>query len=161
MARASARTMSVFDLERLIEAQRAQLRKLERLRSRYQRKLDALDRRIAALGGQDRRRGGRRPRNSVSLPEAIAKVLMRASSPLAVGDIAERVQASGYRSGAANFRAIVNQMLIKDRRFVSAERGVYCLRAAAQANGKARSVGRRKKRAAQKHPETGGAGTPT
>jgi hypothetical protein len=42
-----------------------------------------------------------------------------------VGDIAERAKASGYKSNSANFRGIVNQTLIKDKRFVSASRGMY------------------------------------
>ena len=37
---------------------------------------------------------------------------------------------SGYRSNSANFRSIVNQTLIKDKRFGSAGRGVYQLKKA-------------------------------
>src|SRR4051812_9612643 len=104
--------MSLSDLERMIDNRRLELRKLERLRTNYRRKLDAIERRIAAIGGNGRG-GGRRARNEVSLPEAILTVLTRASSPLGVGVIAEKVQAAGYRSGSANFRGIVNQALIK------------------------------------------------
>src|SRR4051812_19306398 len=115
MARAFA--MSVFDLQRMIQDRRRELRRLERLRARYQRKLYVLDRRIAAIGGNGRGRGGRRSRNDMSLPDAIANVLSRSLSPVGIGDIVEKVQAAGYRSGSANFRGIVNQALIKDRRF--------------------------------------------
>jgi hypothetical protein len=54
--------------------------------------------------------------------------LSSARSLVSVGDIAERVQASGYRSSSANFRGIVNQALVKDKRFVSTARGMYGLR---------------------------------
>src|SRR5687767_5713816 len=101
----SALGMSLSDLERMIDDGRRTLRKLERVRAKYQRKLDTVDRRIATIAGNA---GGRRARNDVSLPDAIANVLSRASSPLGVGDILEKVQAGGYRSGSANFRGIVN-----------------------------------------------------
>jgi hypothetical protein len=146
--------MSLSDLERMIQGQRRALRKLERLRAAYQRKLDAVDRRIAAIGGNGRVRGGRRARNEVSLPDAIANVLSRAASPVGVGDIVQKVQAAGYRSGSANFRGIVNQALIKDRRFVSVERGVYRLRASGQSNGKARAA-RRKKSTSERPADNG------
>ena len=45
-----------------------------------------------------------------------------------VARIAEAVQRGGYRSNSANFRAIVNQTLIKDKRFGSAGRGMYQLK---------------------------------
>src|SRR4051794_35855919 len=126
MARGRATAnMSLSDLEQMIKGRRRQLRKLERLRAAYQRKLEALDRRIEAIGGNGR--GGRRARNEFGLSEAIASVLSRASSPVGVGYIADKVRAGGYRSGSANFRGIVNQALIKDGRFVSEERGMYRL----------------------------------
>jgi len=124
--------LSLSDLERMIQDGRDALRKLERRRARYQRKLDAVERRIAAVGGKGRTRGGlRRARNDVSLPETISAVLSQATSPLRVAEIAEKVLATGYRSGSANFRGMVNQALVKDRRFVSETRGVYRMRAPA------------------------------
>jgi hypothetical protein len=45
-----------------------------------------------------------------------------------VGDIADAVQSKGYRSNSANFRGIVNQALIKDKRFGAASRGLYQLK---------------------------------
>ena len=46
---------------------------------------------------------------------------------LGVGAIADGVLSTGYRSNSANFKGIVNQALIKDKRFGQAERGVYQL----------------------------------
>jgi hypothetical protein len=45
-----------------------------------------------------------------------------------VGEIMDAVLATGYRSGSANFRGIINQTLIKDKRFGQVERGVYELK---------------------------------
>ena len=56
-----------------------------------------------------------RARNDVSLPVAIAGVLSKSSRPVSIGDIVEGVLASGYRSNSGNFRAVVNQALVKDR----------------------------------------------
>src|SRR3954468_17619437 len=124
----TAFSISLPQLERLIQSRRHELKRLERTRAKYQRKLNALDQRIRALGGSFRG-----ARNGSNLPDAIAKVLYRSSAPLGGGDIAQRVQAAGYRSASANFRGIVNQALIKDRRFVSEARGSYRLRATTSA----------------------------
>lgn len=120
-------SMSLSDLQRLIDRRQRELRKLSRRREKIQRKLDDIDDRIAALGGAGSF-GRSRPRNEVSLNDAIAQVLEKAAKPMAVGDILERVQRAGYRSGSVNFRGIVNQTLIKDKRFTAVSRGVYQMR---------------------------------
>ena len=122
--------LSIEDLRRLLHAREREIRVLLRRRSRIERKLGALDDRIAQIGGAgaggvsfDRRM--RRARNDVSLNEAIEKVLGRTKKPLSVGDIVAGVQSSGYRSTSKNFRAVVNQTLVKDKRFTSVSRGMY------------------------------------
>jgi hypothetical protein len=55
---------------------------------------------------------GRRGRNEMSLVATLEQ-----------GTIVEAVKAQGYRSNSANFRAIVNQTLIKEKQFSSAGRG--------------------------------------
>ena len=53
--------------------------------------------------------------------------------PMRVGEILEAVSATGYRSNSANFRGIINQTLIKERkRFNQAERGTYALKGGAE-----------------------------
>ena len=74
------------------------------------------------------RGGGRRARNDQSLVEVINSVLQKAGRPLRVSAIADAASAAGYRSSSANFRGIVNQMLIKDPRFTSQNRGFYQLK---------------------------------
>jgi hypothetical protein len=92
-------------------------------RSVVQRKLDAIDKEIGKLGGS----AGGGGRNEVSLPDAMEAALKKKGT-LRVGEIVDAVLAGGYHSKSANFRGIVNQTLIKDKRFVSTDRGVYQLR---------------------------------
>ena len=139
-----ARTRSTVDLslaqlDRLVRTRRTEMTRLTRQRDKLQKRLDDLDGRIAeiaggpgfagAMGGRSAGGGGGgRARNDVSLQDAIHRVLSKASAPMGVGDIMEKVRAAGYRSNSANFRGIVNQTLIKDKRFSSAARGVYQLK---------------------------------
>ena len=51
-----------------------------------------------------------------------------------VAEIMDGVLSTGYRSGSANFRGIINQTLIKDKRFGQVERGVYELKAGGSKN---------------------------
>jgi len=127
----SGRSLSIAELHTLIESRRYDLDRLRKQRTDLQRKLDAVDRdinKIAGAGGGRRGIGNGRVRNPMSLHATIEHVLGKSGKPMRVGDIAEAVQASGYRSNAANFRGIVNQTLIKDKRFTAADRGVYQLK---------------------------------
>ena len=76
MARTAAvLSMSLDDLQRVIRDRQRALGKLERKRAKLQRKLDDMDLQIAHVAGSARRSGrGSRPRNEMSLSEAIATV---------------------------------------------------------------------------------------
>ena len=129
--------LTIAQLERLLENRRREAAELQRERSKLLQRLDALDRRLGSLAGPGGRgrngssggggRGGR-ARNSQSLVASMEAVLSRAGKPMRVGDIVEAVQSGGYRSNSANFRGIVNQTLIKEKRFTSAGRGIYQLK---------------------------------
>ena len=136
MARpASGSAYSIAQLEQMLNKCKSERQKLERERNKVARRLQQLDSRIHALGGNGSGRGGRggaggggagsRVRNDKSLIEMIEGVLGKSSKPMKVGDIADAVQGGGYRTNSANFRGIVNQTLIKDKRFTSAGRGLY------------------------------------
>ena len=71
---------------------------------------------------------GGRVRNERSLVECLESVLKDSGKAMQVGDITDKVKACGYRTKSANFRGIVNQTLIKDKRFVSSSRGMYQLK---------------------------------
>jgi hypothetical protein len=126
--------LSINELQRMIEERRSAVQRLRKQRTEAQRKLDAIDREISKLDGHaggGRRGGGGgggRVRNAVSLVSAIESVLKK-GDPMGVGEIVDAVRASGYQSHSDNFRGIVNQTLIKERkRFAKPSRGMYQLK---------------------------------
>ena len=131
---------NIAQLERILTDRRSQLSKLERQRVDLQRKLDGLDRQIIKLGGSVRGIRGRigggagiRARNDKSLVETLEDVMRSHGKPMRVGEILDAVSATGYRSNSANFRGIINQTLIKERkRFAQASRGTYELKSGAR-----------------------------
>jgi hypothetical protein len=132
MARPSTgANLSIVQLKQILNTRESELTRLEKQKKDLLKKLDHLNDSIAKIGGSP---GGPRPgtraHNDKSLPETLDDVLRASGRPMKVGDIAEAVLATGYRSTSANFRAIINQTLIKERkRFVSSgERGTYQLK---------------------------------
>jgi hypothetical protein len=126
--------LSISELQRMIGERRSMLQKLQKQRAEALRRLNSIEREIAKLdggagGGRGRGgMGGGRARNAVSLVSAIEGALKK-GDPMSVGEIVDAVQAGGYRSSSANFRGIVNQTLIKERkRFASPSRGMYQLK---------------------------------
>ena len=132
MARpASGTNLTIAQLQRVLSDKQSELNKLHRQRVNLQKRIDQIDRQIARVGGgamNGLRGGGVRARNERSLLDTIEGVLTKAGKPLSVSAILEGVHATGYRSGSANFRGIVNQTLIKDKRFGQVSRGVYGLK---------------------------------
>ena len=122
--------LTLDQLERMLNQRRRELSRLTRKRATAQRRLEGIDDKIRRLGGSaiSIRGGGRRARNDQSLVEVIHSVLQKAARPLRVSAIADAANSAGYRSSSANFRGIVNQMLIKDPRFTSQNRGLYQLK---------------------------------
>lgn len=147
MARpASGTNFNIAQLERVLEEKRSELNKLLRQRTGLQKKLGRLDREIERVeGGMNGARrsaaggGGGRPRNAHSLHDTMESVLRDAGKPMRVPEIMEAVLATGYRSGSDNFRGIVNQTLIKDKRFGQVQRGVYELKASGEPKKKEKS----------------------
>ena len=140
MPRPATAAFNIAQLERILHDRRSDLNRLERQRSELQRKLGGVERRIIRLQGSLRggRRGGGgiRARNDQSLVATIESVMRSHGKPMRVGEIVDAVQAGGYRSNSDNFRGIVNQTLIKERkRFSAAERGVYQLKGGGDSKG--------------------------
>jgi hypothetical protein len=123
----AAAGFTIDQLERILQARRGEVRKLAKKRDRIARQLQVLDRHLSRLGGGPAAIGTGRGRNEQSLVEALESVLKSASKPMQVADITSAVQQRGYRSSSANFRGIVNQTLIKEKRFGQAGRGLYQL----------------------------------
>lgn len=83
----------------------------------------------AAPSSAPRRAGGRggkrgpRPKNKTTLEGAMVSVIR--TKVMGVSEIAAAVKKSGYKTNAANFRTMVNQTLIKSKKFKKIERGRY------------------------------------
>jgi hypothetical protein len=128
---ASPTGFSIAQLQKLVQSRQTEMARLSRNRDKLLKKLDAVEAKLAAISGGAGGRGrggaggGTRARNEVSLQDTIHQILSKAGGPMSVGDILAKVTATGYRSNSANFRGIVNQTLIKDKRFNSASRGMY------------------------------------
>jgi hypothetical protein len=130
MPRTTSPGLTIAQLEALLQGRRTELFRLEKQRGKVARKLAQLDAKINALGGGRGRTGGGggRVQNKMSLNDMIISILGKTGKPMAVGDIESAVRNGGYRTNSANFRGIVNQSLIKDKRFTSAGRGLYQLK---------------------------------
>jgi hypothetical protein len=138
----SAANLNIAQLQRALQQRQSELQKLHRKRAGLERKLNALDRHIERVGGGGmngarRAGGGRRARNAQSLLDVIEGVLRGAGKPMKVADIMDGVLRAGYHSTSDNFRGIINQTLIKDKRFGAVERGVYELKSGAATKKKA------------------------
>jgi hypothetical protein len=124
--------LSISQLESILNAHLAELQSLNKEHSRLSTQLAEVERKISALGGKARGRGrlnGARVKNEKSLVQTLEEVLSAASEPMKVGDVVDGVLKAGYHTGSDNFRGIVNQTLIKERRrFVSAGRGLYSIK---------------------------------
>ena len=128
MPRIAAAGLTISQLESILNGRRSELAKLQKQRGKIARKLAQLDSRIASLGARGGGGAGSRVRNEKSLNDMIVAVLGKSGKAMGVGDIESAVRSGGYRSNSANFRGIVNQSLIKDKRFTSAGRGLYQLK---------------------------------
>lgn len=132
---------SVGDLQRELQRRQRAGGALLRRRDALAAKLADLNQQIAALGldvpttplmparrgrpkGTRAAGGGRRPRNEMNLVEALQQVLK--DKTMGVSEVAEAVQAAGYRTSSPNFRTIVNQALLaKKDLFRKVARGQY------------------------------------
>ena len=129
MARPALSGMTISRLESMLKQQRSKKKELLRERNRIAAQLDKINRQIAGLNGSASVSSSGRARNSMSLVATLESVLEKQSKGLSVSDILVAVQASGYKSSSPNFRGIVNQTLIKERKkFVALSRGVYALK---------------------------------
>ena len=133
--RPSLTALSSRDLEAEIRRRQRSVGPLLRRRERLLAKLATLDAAIENLGGTvdssgiDRGVPGRRRRavNPVTLPEALASVLQ--GKTMSVTEVAEAVQAAGYKTHSRNFKIMVNMVLTQHPKlFKRIARGQYTAR---------------------------------
>lgn len=126
MSRSLSR-ISMSELQLEIRHRQRSSRALESRHARLSAKLRALEVQIEELGGNvsGKLGGGRgsRPKNDMTLVEALAQVLD--GKTMSVTDVAEAVQKAGYRTNSNNFRTQVNLALIKGGKFKRVRRGQY------------------------------------
>jgi hypothetical protein len=125
-------------LRRELERRQRGLASLVARRDAVRAEIAALDARIRELADEDRRPprgrqgGGRRsarlamprPKNAMSLPDAIA-IEVEVGDTITPADAARRVLASGYQTTAKTFTMVVANALSKDERFKRLGRGKY------------------------------------
>lgn len=115
--------LSVSELQAELNRRRRGVSRLERRREKLTAELAQINAEIAEMGGSIGGGTGTRARNSMTLPDALHQVLKGVT--MSVTDAADAVRAAGYNSSAANFRTMVNQALLKDKRFKKVSRGQY------------------------------------
>lgn len=119
--------VSMSDLQSEIRRRERKLSTLKRKRDRLASQLRDIDEEIIREGGAISAMGGtsarKRPRNDQNLADALASLLSKKT--LSVTAAAAEVQQAGYRTTSPNFRTIVNQTLLKDKRFKRVGRGLY------------------------------------
>jgi len=116
--------LSVTDLQMELRRRQRGVARLERRREKLMSELAQINTDIAGLGGSSAGvTASGRARNTMTLPDALARVL--SGIEMSVTEASEAVRAAGYQSGAANFRTMVNQALLKDKRFTKVSRGRY------------------------------------
>ncbi len=117
--------MSFGELQAELQRRERGIRKLERRREKLLDELAKIDSElgaVGALGASGRIR--RRPRNEMNLVDSLAEVLN--GKTMSVTEVTQAVQKAGYITTAANFRTIVNQALIREKKkFKKVARGQY------------------------------------
>jgi hypothetical protein len=127
--------LSIAQLKEMLADRSSQIAALEKEKKIVYKVLRDIDVKISRLGGtpsRGRRGGGGRMgggiggrvKNEMNLADSIEKVLTGGGAK-GVGEIVDAVLEIGYRTNAENFRNIVNQVLIKEKRFASPGRGMY------------------------------------
>ncbi len=118
--------LSTQEIQSELRKRESAIKRLEKARQKAFERLSEIDAQLSELGGSA---GGvrRRARNDSNLVDALFQVLSGAT--MGVTEVASAVQQAGYRTTSPNFRTIVNQALIKDKRFKRVGRGKYTAKA--------------------------------
>jgi hypothetical protein len=117
--------ISFEDLQAEMARRSKLVNRLERRRTRLHAELAEVDAELSSFGALSANGGiRRRPRNDMNLVDTLQKVLN--NKTMSVTDAAQAARDSGYMTTAANFRTIVNQALIREKKtFKKDSRGQY------------------------------------
>ena len=139
------RPVSIAALERALAEKQQQVASLQRRRQALLKRVAKVDKDIAALTGKPAASAGqdeattrpkkaktklrRRPKNAMTLRDAIVAVLSKSRKPLTAREMADGVLATGYRSKSKNLLQRVWTTVGKDERIDRREKGKYMVRA--------------------------------
>mgnify|MGYP000881398065 CR=1 FL=1 len=114
--------MNTRDIEAELRRRRRGVTALIQKRDSLRARLAEVEQQLRGAGGAEKTRI--RPQNEMNPVEALKKVLT--GKTMGVTQVADAVQKAGYKTFAANFRTIVNQTVIKNRKlFKKIARGQY------------------------------------
>lgn len=136
MPRSKLSTMSIADLRQEIGRRQKLLPKLIAQRDALSREITELqslatpEARKAAKpeAAPKRTRRRQRAKNKVGLADALAGFL-KGKAKVTIGEAMEGVLAAGYKTKSSDFRSVVNNMLLTDKRFKKVSRGEFRLKA--------------------------------
>jgi len=117
--------VSIEELQAEMARRSKAVGRLERRRNKLLGEVAEIDKELAGFGALSASGGvRRRPRNDMNLVDTLSKVLT--NKTMSVTDAAQAARDSGYMTTAANFRTIVNQALIREKKvFKKVSRGQY------------------------------------
>ncbi|MCB1069283.1 MAG: hypothetical protein H7A43_06500 [Verrucomicrobia bacterium] len=133
MAKKTISDLSTQEILAEINRRKKSTQKLITKRAKLLQQVAEIDRQIEAAGGDMQgiagvRLGRTRPRNTMTLPDAMLSVMTK-DTPMTVSEIAAKVQQAGYQSTSRTFHTIIFQTLAREsKKFKKVARGQYVRR---------------------------------
>ena len=138
---AKKRTVSIAALEKALNASRQRVEKLREMRQALLDKIAKVDAEIAALAGEPidataegaaeeapgkpKAKGGKRPKNKMTMKEAIVHVLTESGEAMGVKEIAQGVLAAGYKTKSKDLPAQIWSTIYTDKTIGRPARGKF------------------------------------
>lgn len=115
-----AETLSLAELEKLIDERQSQIEALLRKRDQLEQNIEKLDLEIQDFlsNGGGRRGSRKRPKNEAPLRKVIQDILSKNKKGLSLKALAQQVKDTGYKSHSQNFQNVVYQSLYNSTHIV-------------------------------------------
>jgi len=129
-----SKDLTVTELERLLDQRKSEFVSLSRRKTKLERDLAKVEKRMALLegrrgGGRLGRKFGKRPRNEKSLYETVVELLSRTKKGYPLADLTEKILSTGYKSTSSDFKNVVYQCLYNAKEIIhDPETGTYRLK---------------------------------
>jgi hypothetical protein len=126
--------LTVGELERLLDARKSEFVSLSRRKSKLERDLIKVQKRMALLEGRRGgprlgRKFGKRPRNEKSLHETVVELLSKTKKGYPLAELADKILGTGYKSKSSDFKNVVYQCLYNAKEIIhDPETGTYRLK---------------------------------